>query len=167
MLLSYSRIPYAAARDGYFFRLFAQLHPKKNFPHFAVLFMGGITIVCAFFPLGFVLEAALTTRIVVQFMGQIAAGMILRSRVPDIPRPYRMRLYPLPSLIALLGWFFVLATSGAKSLLVGLVSLVFGVIAFLIWSRYNNRWPFAIETLKEGGGDRQQDLDSKKITITT
>jgi hypothetical protein len=59
-----------------------------------------------------------------------------------------MWLYPLPSLIALLGWLFVLATSGANSLLVGLVSLVFGIIAFLIWSRTTNRWPFAMETLR-------------------
>jgi len=165
MLLSYSRIPYAAARDGCFFRLFARLHPKKHFPHLALLFMGGITIICAFFPLGFVVEGALTTRIVVQFMGQIAAGMILRRRRPEMPRPYRMWLYPLPSLIALLGWFFVLATSGAISLLVGLVSLVFGVIAFLIWSRFTNRWPFEIEAPEDGGGVREQMLDSKNLTI--
>jgi amino acid transporter len=143
ILLSYSRIPYAAARDGCFFRVFARLHPDKHFPHLALLLMGGITIVCAFFPLGFVVEAALTTRIIVQFMGQIAAGMILRRRSPDLPRPYRMWLYPLPSLIALVGWFFVLATSGLQPLIVGLVSLALGVVGFLIWSRYTMRWPFA------------------------
>ncbi|MCI0535790.1 MAG: APC family permease, partial [Verrucomicrobiales bacterium] len=149
ILLSYSRIPYAAARDGCFFRVFARLHPEKHFPHLALLFLGGITIVCAFFPLGFVVEAALTTRIIVQFMGQIAAGMILRRRAPNMPRPYRMRLYPLPSLVALLGWFFVLATSGAKPLLVGGVSLALGVIGFLIWSHCTHRWPFAMETHEE------------------
>ncbi|MCI0539562.1 MAG: APC family permease [Verrucomicrobiales bacterium] len=147
ILLSYSRIPYAAARDGCFFRVFARLHAEKHFPHLALLFMGGITIVCAFFPLGFVVEAALTTRIIVQFMGQIAAGMILRRRAPDMPRPYRMWLYPLPSLVALLGWFFVLATSGAKPLLVGLVSLGLGVIGFVIWSRFTGRWPFVMPAL--------------------
>ncbi len=146
ILLSYSRIPYAAARDGCFFRAFAQLHPVKHFPNRALIFMGGITIVCAFLPLGFVVEAALTTRIIVQFMGQIAAGMILRRRAPEMNRPYRMWLYPLPSLIALLGWCFVLATSGAKPLLVGVISLVLGVIGFLIWSRCTHRWPFAVET---------------------
>ena len=143
ILLSYSRIPYAAARDGCFFPVFARLHPTKHFPHYALLLMGGITIICAFLPLAFVVEAALTTRIVVQFMGQIAAGMILRRRVPDMQRPYRMWLYPLPSLIALVGWCFVLATSGSKPLLVGLLTLVLGVIGFLIWSRYTLRWPFA------------------------
>jgi amino acid transporter len=104
--------------------------------------MGVITIICAFFPLAFVVEAALTTRIVVQFMGQIAAGMILRRRAPEMPRPYRMWLYPVPSLVALVGWCFVLATSGTKPLMVGLLSIVLGVIGFLIWSRSTLRWPF-------------------------
>ena len=144
ILLSYSRIPYAAARDGCFFRIFARLHPTKHFPHYALLLMGGITILCTFFPLGSVVDAALTTRIVVQFMGQIAAGMILRRRRPDMPRPYRMWLYPLPSLIALVGWFFVLATSDIRPLLVGLVSLVLGLIGFLIWSRVTRCWPFDV-----------------------
>ncbi|MGH7945192.1 MAG: amino acid permease, partial [Opitutaceae bacterium] len=84
--------------------------------------------------------------------------MILRRQKPDMPRPYRMWLYPLPSLVALGGWTFVLATSGAKSLIVGLVSLVVGVIGFLIWSRHTQRWPFetppidrnAIEPVKTG-----------------
>src|SRR6266511_2839261 len=33
LLLGYSRIPFAAARDGYFFKVFSRLHPKHNFPH--------------------------------------------------------------------------------------------------------------------------------------
>jgi len=139
ILLSYSRIPYAAARDGCFFPVFARLHPTQHFPHYALRLMGGITIICGFFPLALVVEAALTTRIVVQFMGQIAAGMILRRRAPDMPRPYRMWLYPSPSLIALVGWCFVLATSGATPLLVGLLSIVLGIIGFLILARFTLR----------------------------
>ena len=42
MLLGYSRIPYAAARDGYFFKAFAELHPTKGFPHISLLVLGVI-----------------------------------------------------------------------------------------------------------------------------
>ena len=40
LLLGYSRIPYAAAQDGYFFKVFARLHPTKNFPHVSLLVIG-------------------------------------------------------------------------------------------------------------------------------
>ena len=33
LLLGYSRVPYAAAREGYFFSVFGRLHPTKGFPH--------------------------------------------------------------------------------------------------------------------------------------
>jgi hypothetical protein len=77
-----------------------------------------------------------------------------------------MWLYPLPSLIALLGWFFVLATSGVTALLVGLVSLVLGVIGFLVWSRFTGRWPFAIPT-RAGEpviADNTQRRENKSLT---
>ena len=52
LLLGYSRIPFAAARDGYFFRIFARLHPKGNFPHVSLITIGAISIICSFLPLG-------------------------------------------------------------------------------------------------------------------
>jgi amino acid transporter len=142
LLLGYSRIPYAAAQDGCFFRVFAQLHPKKNFPHLSLVVIGLISIACSFLPLLTVIDALLTTRIVVQFMGQIVAVVLLRKRHPDGPRPYRMWLYPLPSLIALAGWVFVFATTPWKLAAFGLATLGAGVVLFLFWSSHTRQWPF-------------------------
>ncbi len=143
LLLGYSRIPYAAALDGGFFRAFARLHPTRHFPHISLLTVGALAIGCSFFPLDTVIAALLTTRIVVQFLGQIGALVLLRRHRPDLARPFRMWLYPLPCFVALAGWLFVLATTDPRVLLYGAGSLTLGVVAFLCWARHNRRWPFA------------------------
>ena len=135
LVLSYSRIPYAAARDGNFFRLFARVHPEKNFPHVSLLFIGGLAILCSLLPLMTVIDALLTTRILVQFIGQIGAVMWLRARSPEMKRPFRMWLYPLPALVALVGWVFLFATAGAKTILYAFGALALGIILFLICFR--------------------------------
>ncbi|MBI4663942.1 MAG: amino acid permease [Verrucomicrobia bacterium] len=142
LLLGYSRIPYAAALDGYFFKVFGRLHPQKNFPHISLLVMGLVSIVCSFFSLGMVIDALITTRILIQFIGQIFAVMLLRKRAPDMPRPYRIWFYPIPNLVALAGWIFVFATSDVKVILFGLGSLALGGVFFLLWSKGTKRWPF-------------------------
>ena len=143
LLLGYSRIPYAAAKDGYFFKAFARLHPRKNFPYVSLIVIGVVSIVCSFFPLDAVIGALLTTRILVQFIGQVFAVTLLRRRAPDLPRPYRIWLYPLPSLLAFAGWVFVFSTSDPKLILLGVGTLLLGVAFFFAWSWRTRRWPFA------------------------
>jgi amino acid transporter len=144
LLLGYSRIPYAAALDGYFFKVFGRLHPTKRFPYISLIVLGLISIVCGFFSLGSVIDALITTRILIQFIGQIFAVMLLRKRAPEMPRPYRMWLYPLPSIIALVGWVFIFASTEWPVILIGLGTLAAGAIVFLVWSWYTERWPFAL-----------------------
>lgn len=143
LLLGYSRIPYAAAKDGYFFRVFARLHPREHFPHVSLVVLGVIAIACSAFSLGAVIDALLVTRIVVQFVGQIGAVVLLRRRRPDLPRPYRIWLYPVPLAIALVGWVFVFATTQPPILLFGLGVLAVGVAGFAVWSWRGRTWPFA------------------------
>jgi amino acid transporter len=145
LLLGYSRIPYAAAESGYFFKAFGRLHPTKDFPYVSLLVLGAISIVAGFFSLGTVIDALIVTRILVQFMGQIVGLILLRRHAPDMPRPYRMWLYPLPALIALFGWIFVFATTQARVILFGVGVLALGGLAFLIWSWNTKQWPFAPE----------------------
>jgi amino acid transporter len=142
LLLGYSRIPFAAARDGYFFSVFGRLHPTKQFPHISLIVLGLISALCALLPLMWVIDALITTRILVQFIGQVFAVMLLRSRRPEMPRPFRMWLYPVPALIALAGWLFLLLTSGWYLISLGIGTLVLGVVCFLIWSWHTRRWPY-------------------------
>jgi len=143
LLLGYSRIPYAAAVDGTFFKVFARLHPTKRIPHVSLLLIGVIAILASTLSLGMVIDALITTRILVQFIGQIIALTLLRRHSPDMPRPFKVWLYPLPNLVALVGWIFLFATSGWEVITFGLGTLLLGVAAFFAWSRWTHRWPFA------------------------
>jgi amino acid transporter len=143
LMLGYSRIPYAAAQNGDFFKIFGRLHPKKDFPHVSLLTIGLVSIICSFLPLMTVIDALLITRILVQFMGQVVAVILLRRRAPTMERPYRIWLYPLPCFVALVGWLFVFGTADWKLILFGLATLLVGLFFFLIWSWQTKRWPFA------------------------
>jgi amino acid transporter len=142
LLLGYSRIPFAAARDGNFFPWFGKLHPKKQFPHVSLLLVGGLSIACSFLSLQTVIDALLATRILVQFIGQIVAVIWLRRTQPDLRRPFRMWLYPVPALLALAGWLFLFSTSGWRTMLYALAVVASGLAMFLAWSFKARRWPF-------------------------
>lgn len=156
LLLGYSRIPYAAALDGAFFKVFGRLHPTKRFPHISLIAIGGLAIICSTLPLDTVISALITTRILVQFIGQIVAVTILRRTRPDLHRPFRIWLYPVPNLIALFGWLFIFATSGRDVILFGFALAALGVVVFLVWSHRTRQWPFAVAAsallLLAGGG---------------
>jgi len=143
LLLGYSRIPFAAAQDGYFFKVFDRLHPKYDFPHISLLAIGILSIVGSFFSLDTVINAIIAMRIAIQFCGQIVAVSLLRRRRPDMNRPYRIWLYPLPNLIALIGWIFVIVTTEKELLAFGAASLVVGLVFFFGWSWQERKWPFA------------------------
>lgn len=143
LLLGYSRIPYAAALDGTFFPAFGRLHPTQHFPHVALLTIGGLAIVGSTLTLGIVIDALVTMRILVQFIGQMGALVLLRRTQPDLPRPFRVWFYPVPLVLALVGWLFLFATTDPVVILFGLVLLAAGGVVFLLWSRQTRRWPFA------------------------
>lgn len=142
-LLGYSRIPYGAARQGHFFGVFGKVHPVHRIPHVGLLLVGGLTLFWSSFGLADVIDALIVTRILEQFIGQAAGAMLLRRREPDRPRPFRMWLYPLPCLAALVGWGYLYATAPPPFIILGLTTLASGVAAFFAWSWWTHRWPFA------------------------
>ena len=135
MTLGYSRILYAAARNGDFFRVFSYLHPTGRYPLVAVLTIGALTAVFCFFELGDVISAAVLVRILVQFLGQILGLHLLRTTRPDIVLPFRMWLYPLPSLLAAAGWTYVLVSAEHRFLLIALAVMVSGALVYPVWRR--------------------------------
>jgi amino acid transporter len=155
LLLGYSRIPFAAARDGYFFGVFGRLHPTGGFPHVSLVVLGAVAILASFLSLGLVIDVLIAMRILVQFVGQIGAVVSLRRHRPDMARPYRMWLYPAPAAVAFAGWTFVFATSGAEIIAFSLGVLGLGVAGFLAWSRLTRQWPFAASVTASGpAGDQ-------------
>ena len=119
-----------------------------------LLTVGGLTFFWSFFDLQNVINALITTRILSQFVAQVAAVMLLRHTRPDLPRPFRIWLYPLPCLAALAGWLFVYLTAGWLFIGLGLATLAAGVVVFFLWSAHRGEWPFARPPAGEvpGGG---------------
>jgi amino acid transporter len=143
VLLGYSRVPYVAAVDGRFFRPFAKLHPSKNFPSFSVLFIGLSSAFACLLNLDVLINALIVIQVLIQFMAQVVAATLIRRNRPDIRRPFRMPLYPLPSVIAFLGWLYILVASGAGYIMAGFGLLAFGILAYFWHARRASEWPFA------------------------
>jgi amino acid transporter len=142
LLLGYSRIPYAAAADGNFFRVFARLHPKGEFPHISLVTLGAIASVFSFGHLPDVIGSLVATRVLIQYLPQAIGFFILRFREPDLKRPFRMWLYPVPGIISILGWLYILGTSSGKAVVFALVVFVLGSATFFIRARHRGEWPF-------------------------
>jgi amino acid transporter len=142
--LGYSRIPYAAAEDGEFFKVFARLHPTKDFPYVSVLFLGGVAFVFSMlFKLSETISAILAMRIMIQFIGQAIGLLILRSRKSETEFPYKMPLFPLPVIIAIAMWLFILISTGTKLMFSGMFVIFLGVIVYFVKAKFQKEWPFA------------------------
>lgn len=164
-LLGGSRVPFDAARDKVFFRQFGSLHPKHRFPTLSLLTMGAITALAFYLsrhvgtsaktpPLTVLITFLTTVMVIVQAFAQVAAVTVLRRRQPHRERPYRMWLYPVPSLVALAGWLTVYvfadrSNPGLHPIEWSLAWVGLGCVAFLTWARAERTWPFGPKEIRE------------------
>jgi amino acid transporter len=135
VILGYSRIPFAAAREGQFFRVFARLHPTKHFPHVSLVTLGALTIPFCFFSLGQLVSWLILVQIVSQFIWQCAGVILLRRYRKDVPQPFVMWLYPIPALVALALWIYVFVSAPLSGILFALAFVAIGVVAYWIFER--------------------------------
>ena len=147
MILGYSRIPYAAALDGTFFRYFAATHPEKHIPHRSLLLVGLLSTIASFFNLMQIITALLLVRILVMFVAQIVGLLLMVRRRPDVRRPFRMWLYPLPALFALSSWLYIFCIQTLNPqgwiymLYVGAV-IGTGIVLYFFFAKWQKIWPF-------------------------
>ena len=144
LLLGYSRVPYAAAIDGNYFSALAVLHKKHNFPHRSLVALGLIATFFCFFSLKEVIALLVVIRILLQFLLQQAGLLWLRWKHPELPRPFKMPLYPLPPLFAIAGFLFVLAYRPNPRLELGAAAAIAasGSLIYLLRARRTQEWPF-------------------------
>lgn len=141
-LLGFSRISFAAARDGAFLPAFAKLHPKKEIPHVALLAVGILSLIASFFTLDQVIAFLTAGIVLIQGIAQVFALVLLRLR--SVRAPFRMPLYPLPAIVALAGWSLAFASSGIGAISLGLGWLAVGAVVFLAAARKERWWPFLL-----------------------
>jgi APA family basic amino acid/polyamine antiporter len=149
LMLGYSRIPFAAALDGTFFRYFSKTHPTKDFPHRSLLLVGILSAIASLFDLVQIITALVLARILIMFVAQIVGLFLLRARHPEAPRPFRMWLYPLPAVFAMACWLYIFLVQafepdGWRYMVYVLGVIVSGVGLFLILARRQRYWPFAL-----------------------
>jgi amino acid transporter len=144
LLLGYSRVPYAAARDGNYFSYLAAVHPKHHIPHRSLVALGLVGAAFCFFSLAQVITMLVITRILLQFFLQQAGVMLLRVQRPELVRPFRIPLYPLPPLAAIAGFVFLLIYRPSAFYGLGVAALiaVSGTAIYLIRARRLSQWPF-------------------------
>ena len=144
LLLGYSRVPYAAARDGNYFRVLAAVHPRHGIPHRSLVALGMVACVFCFFSLQQVITMLVITRILLQFFPQQIGVMVLRVRQPELKRPFRIPLYPFPPLAAMTGFTFLLInrvnTAWGLTLAMGIACS--GTVVYVWRARRLGQWPF-------------------------
>ena len=145
LLLGYSRVPYAAAVDNNYFRPFARVHQKHRFPHISLLIIGSLAAAFCVFRLADVVAALVVIRISTQFVLQILGLFWLRQRRPDFPRPFRMWLYPVPAILAVVGFLYVLRMREEWQREIGyaVAIVAVGLCLFLVRSWRRKEWPFS------------------------
>ncbi|HVG17539.1 MAG TPA: APC family permease [Blastocatellia bacterium] len=156
LMLGYSRVPYAAALDGNYFKVFSRVHSKHRFPYVSLLVMGTVAAACCLLRLRDVITALVVIRITVQFLAQIIGVIVLRVRRPDMPRPFRMWLYPLPSLLAFIGFVYVLVMrpKSLQPIWFALALIFIGTAIYMVRSSRRGEWPFGRRaTAAPTGGD--------------
>jgi basic amino acid/polyamine antiporter, APA family len=151
LMLGYSRVPYAAALDGNYFKPMARLHPQYHFPHVSLVTLGLAATMFCFFSLADVIAALVVIRITLQFLVQAVGVIVLRIRRPDLPRPFRMWLYPLPALVASVGFVFIVfdRTNSMQQIRYALLIFMTGLVLYLARAWRNDEWPFAISRVRE------------------
>jgi len=143
VLLGYSRVPYAAAVEGEFFASFAKLHPRGGFPTLSLLFMGLASAAACFISLDNLIAALIVVQTLFQYTAQCFAVVMLRRQ----NRPgFRMPLYPVPVIVTLIGWLYIVTTSKPFHIAAGIAMVVLGSAMFLLLAKTRNRWPFAPAT---------------------
>jgi amino acid transporter len=139
VILGYSRVPFAAAREGQFFHAFGRVHPTGHFPHVSLLILGALTIPFCFFSLGELVNWLILVQIVSQFIWQCAGVILLRRYRRDVPQPFVMWLYPLPALVALALWLYVFVSAPLSGMLFAIGFVVLGVLAYFLFDYRSRR----------------------------
>jgi basic amino acid/polyamine antiporter, APA family len=154
LMLGYSRVPYAAALDGNYFRIFSKVHPKHRFPYVSLVALGIVAAIFCFFRLADVIAALVVIRIMLQFLVQSIGLIVLRVRRPDMPRPFRMWFYPLPALIASIGFGYILFVrpNALKEIRYAFVILIIGILIYMVRAWRAQEWPFGRTSAAALGG---------------
>jgi APA family basic amino acid/polyamine antiporter len=138
-IMSGARVPFAMARDGYFFHAMAEVHPRFRTPSVAIVVQCGLAVVLLL--LGGSFRQFFSLTIFAEWMFYMIAAstvFVFRRREPHADRPYRVWGYPIvPALFVLVAaaLLYYTFTDNLKSSVGGCVAILAGVPVFYIFAR--------------------------------
>ena len=137
--MSGARVPFAMARDGYFFQAIAQVHPRFHTPWVAIVVQCGLAV--ALLLLGGSFRQFFSLAIFAEWMFYMIAGstvFVFRRREPHADRPYRVWGYPVvPAVFVLVSaaLLYYTFTDNLKSSAGGCLAILAGVPVFHFFAR--------------------------------
>jgi len=137
-ILSGSRVPFAMARDGLFFRRVGYVHPRHRTPSVSILALSAWSALLVLSGRYDQLYTYVIFASAILYGMATAAVIVLRFKRPDMPRPYRTLGYPLVPAIFVLAIAGLVASTLLKSpreSLMGLVLISLGLPFYFYWKR--------------------------------
>jgi basic amino acid/polyamine antiporter, APA family len=139
-ILAAPRVYYALANDGLFFKSASKIHPKYHTPHKALIIQGvWASVLCLSGSFDMLTDMLIFAAFI--FYGAGAWGVIvLRNKMPDAPRPFKVPLYPLvPAIFTIFSAALVVRTIWDQPALAakGLLLILIGVPLYFYWDRKN------------------------------
>jgi len=115
-----------------------------RFPHISLLALGVVAAAFCFLRLKDAIAALVVIRLILQFLVQAVGVIVLRIRQPELPRPFRMWLYPVPAVLACAGFLFILfkRENWQKEVRYAAIILLTGILIYLIRAWKHSEWPF-------------------------
>jgi len=138
-IMSGARVPFAVARDGYFFRALAEVHPRFHTPSVAIVVQAVLSILLLL--LGGNFRQLFSLAIFAEWLFYMIAGstvFVFRLREPQAKRPYRMWGYPWVPILFVVTSAFLLYytfTENLRNSAAGVLVILAGIPIFAYFSR--------------------------------
>jgi basic amino acid/polyamine antiporter, APA family len=139
-VMSGGRVPFAVARDGYFFKALGEVHPKFHTPALALVIQA--IIAAALILVGGAFRELFSLAIFAEWLFYLVAAstiFVFRRREPDAPRPYRTAGYPvIPALFMATAAVLLYYTfsSNLRNSLAGVIVILLGIPVYLAFARH-------------------------------
>jgi basic amino acid/polyamine antiporter, APA family len=141
-ILSGARVPYAAARDGYFFSAMRRVHPQHHTPAVAIAGLGLWSCLLVLSGKYDDLFNLVIFASWILYAMTASAVIVLRRKRPDMPRPYRTLGYPAVPVLFLAASGILLASTFIDRLresLMGICIMAVGLPFYFYWNNKRNR----------------------------